>query len=216
MQIVIAKQNYVFKALELLKSYFITPGTITWLVKYFYTCYFQAWSTHVSVTILSCTMIRNAVCDDAASIAAIYNYYVLHSVITFEETPIPVADMAERIAVVQTKYPWLVYEENGIVIGYAYASQWKVRAAYRHTVETSIYLHPHHTGRKIGCKLYTHLIDSLNNTDIHAIIGGIALPNDASVYLHESMGFHKVAHFREVGFKFEKWVDVGYWQLIYK
>ena len=87
-------------------------------------------------------MIRHAIPTDAPAICAIYNYYVLHSTITFEEIPVLSTDMERRIATVQEKYLWLVYEENGKIIGYAYAGQWKPRSAYKHTVETSVYLAP--------------------------------------------------------------------------
>ena len=111
--------------------------------------------------------------------------------------------------------PYLVIEDTqSAVIGYAYASKWKGRCAYRFSVETSIYLAESAAGKGFGAQLYPALIDRLRATDVHLVIAGIALPNEASIGLHEKLGFEKVAHFKEVGFKFEKWVDVGYWQLI--
>ena len=95
--------------------------------------------------------------------------------------------------------------------GYAYAAPWRARAAYRHSVETSIYLAPGAGGRGLGARLYRALFAALPS-HVHAAIGGVSLPNPASVALHERLGFRKVAHFREVGRKFGRWIDVGYWQ----
>lgn len=160
-----------------------------------------------------CTIIRNATIDDAAEISAIYNHYVLHTTVTFEEEPVSPIQMAKRIAEVQSRYPWLLYECDGLVAGYAYGSAWKARSAYRHTAETSVYLAPSQTGKGIGRKLYTELINKLQGQHIHLLIGGIALPNEASIRLHESMGFTKTGQFTEVGLKFGQWADVGYWEL---
>jgi phosphinothricin acetyltransferase len=107
-----------------------------------------------------------------------------------------------------------VYEKEGEVVGYAYAGEWKSRCSYRYSVESSVYLKHGLSGEGIGSKLYTELFKLLETTDVHAIIGGIALPNEASVALHEKFGFEKIAHFKEVGYKFEQWVDVGYWEKI--
>jgi phosphinothricin acetyltransferase len=163
---------------------------------------------------LYCIMVRHAVPTDLKAITDIYNHYVLHTVITFEEEPVAIDDMLQRVTEVQARYPWLVYEQDNNVVGYAYASKWKPRAAYRNTVETSIYLNPLCTGKGIGKLLYTALLEELKPTNIHAVIGGVALPNDASIRLHETLGYKKIGQFMEVGYKFEKWVDVGYWQLI--
>jgi phosphinothricin acetyltransferase len=122
--------------------------------------------------------------------------------------------MAGRIAEVTARLPWLVYEEHGNVTGYACATPWKARAAYRHSVEASIYLPPAATGKGIGTQLYKALIADLRERDVHCIIGGAALPNPASVALHERLGFQKVAEFREVGFKLGRWVNVAYWELM--
>jgi phosphinothricin acetyltransferase len=135
--------------------------------------------------------------------------------VTFEEAPVSSADFVGRILEVQSaSLPWLVAEHDGSVVGYAYASKWKGRAAYRFSVELTIYLDPAHGGAGIGSALYKAIFTILEDHGVHAIIGGIALPNDASVALHEKFGFRKVAHFREVGFKFGRWIDVGYWERI--
>lgn len=159
-------------------------------------------------------MLRSCTPADAPQICDIYNYYVRETVITFEEAPVAEREMAGRIAEITTRLPWFVWEADGEIIGYAYASAWKGRAAYRHSVESSVYLAPHVTGKGVGTKLYAALIDELRQRGLHCVIGGAALPNPASVALHEKLGFAKVAEFREVGFKLGRWVDVGYWQLL--
>jgi phosphinothricin acetyltransferase len=159
-------------------------------------------------------MLRNCTPADADRICAIYNHYVLETVVTFEERPVTVDEMARRIADVTARYPWLVYESNGEVCGYAYAAPWKERSAYRYSVESTIYLAPQVTGQGIGTLLYAALLDALRGTEVHCAVGGVSLPNEASVALHEKLGFTKIGHFREVGWKFDRWVDVGYWQIV--
>lgn len=158
--------------------------------------------------------IRDATVADADAIASIYNHYVLTTSISFEEAAVSAIDMAGRIADLQAAgLPWMVAEVDGAVAGYAYASKWRVRHAYRFSAESSVYLAPASAGRGIGTALYRVLLDRLREDGYHLAIGGIALPNDASIALHEKLGFEKVAHFKEVGFKFDRWTDVGYWQL---
>lgn len=159
-------------------------------------------------------MIRKAKISDAAQIAKIYNYYVENTIITFDINQIDNNTMAYKIQNIQKKYPWLVYEENGKIQGYTYANEWKSKDAYNHTVESTVYLNISDTGKGVGSKLYSELISQLQDLNIHTIIGGISLPNEASTALHQKFGFRKVATFEEVGKKFEKWVDVAYWQLI--
>jgi len=161
-------------------------------------------------------MIRNVSLDDARAICNIYNYYILNSISTFELQPVSVEEIVKRIKRVKVKYPWIVYENDSEILGYAYADEWKTRKAYAHTVESTVYLKDGESGRGIGNKLYKFLLDELKKLDIHAVIGGISLPNDASIKLHEKLGFEKIARFKEVGNKFNKWIDVGYWQLIIK
>lgn len=159
-------------------------------------------------------MIRPVRSEDAEQIATIYNHYINSTFITFEETPVTAADMLQRIQKVTTAgYPWLVAEDSGRAIGWAYVSPWRDRSAYRFTVESSVYIDPHYTGKGWGMRLYAALFAVLNHTSCHVVIGGIALPNDASVALHEKFRMEKIAHFRAVGFKFNQWIDVGYWQL---
>lgn len=158
--------------------------------------------------------IRNALPGDAAAIADIYNHYILHTAISFEEEPVSAADMAQRIADVQAGgLPWIVLEAEGRLAGYAYATKWRARRAYRFSVESTVYLDQELGGKGYGAALYTALLADLRTRDCHLVIGGIAQPNPASVALHEKFGFQKVAHFSEVGFKFGRWADVGYWEL---
>ena len=158
-------------------------------------------------------MIRHATAADAAQICDIYNWYIENTWITFEEILLAPEQMAARIAAAGPHRPWLVFESEGRIQGYAYAGEWKSRTAYRYTVETTIYLDRNCQRGGLGRQLYIRLIEVLRQTPVHSLIAGIALPNTASVGLHEAMGFTKVAHFPEVGFKFRQWIDVGYWQL---
>jgi len=159
-------------------------------------------------------MIRSAEPDDASAICSIYNHYVEETTVTFEEQPVLEEEMRSRIADVASSLPWLVSEADGTLTGYAYASPWKSRCSYRFSVESTIYLAPQMARQGLGSQLYGALISDLRNRPIHAVIGAIALPNPASVALHEKLGFEKVAHFREVGWKFDQWIDVGYWELV--
>lgn len=152
---------------------------------------------------------------DAQGIVKIYNPYITDTTITFEEDPVSVSEIKRRIEKVQTLgLPWICGEVNGGLAGYAYATRWRERSAYRYTAESVIYLNKTSVGQGYGSRLYKALIEQLREAGIHAIIGVIALPNPASVTLHEKLGFTKVAHFTEVGFKFGHWLDVGYWQLM--
>ncbi len=156
--------------------------------------------------------IRAATVADAESLAAIYNHYVTGTVVSLEEEAVPAREMARRIEEVgSASLPWLVAELGGQVVGYAYASRWKGRCAYRFSAEISVYVEPTHSRRGIGSMLYAQLFPILRDRGVHAVIGGIALPNAASVALHEKCGLEKVAHFKEVGYKFGRWIDVGYW-----
>jgi L-amino acid N-acyltransferase YncA len=158
-------------------------------------------------------MIRAATPADAEAIATIYNHYITDTIVTFEEVPLDAAEIARRIEEVQAAgLPWTVVEVSGAVHGYAYASPWKKRIGYRFSVESTVYLAPHATGQGLGSALYADLLERLSGRGLHLVIGGIGLPNHASVALHERMGFEKVAHFKEVGQKFGRWIDVGYWQ----
>lgn len=152
-------------------------------------------------------VIRAAVVEDSDAIARTYNHYVLHTVVTFEEQEVSSGEIAGRIkATAAASLPWLVVEQAGPVVGYAYASKWNERSAYRFTVECTVYLDPVVVGQGLGTQLYEALFGS---NSMHNVIGVIALPNPASSALHEKFGLKKVGHFREVGFKFNQWIDVG-------
>jgi len=158
-------------------------------------------------------VIRDITPEDAAQVCNIYNYYIENTPISFEENTISINEMQNRIEQVTTDYPWLVYEENHEILAYAYANRWKPRSAYRFTLESTIYASPNMPkGKGIGSKLYQQLFAELDQRYVRSVMAVIALPNDASVGLHEKMGFKKVAHFKEVGFKQDRWIDVGYWQ----
>ena len=159
-------------------------------------------------------MIRSVTLEDAREIAEIYNFYILNSCVTFEELAVSTDEMRGRIEATHSKFPWLVFEKDSEILGYAYATMWKPRSAYKHTVEISVYLKTEAKNAGIGTLLYKELISQLTDLGFHAVIGGISLPNEASVALHEKFGFEKIAQFKEVGYKFKKWIDVGYWELL--
>jgi len=157
--------------------------------------------------------IRAATARDADAICAIYNPHIRGTIVSFEEVEVTIPEMAERIAGVTQNFPWLVAERADTVVGYAYASRFHARTAYRHSAETTIYVEEAARGRGLGTELYFALLDSLRPMSLQTALALIALPNAASVALHEKCGFKKVAHLSEVGFKFGRWIDVGYWQI---
>ena len=158
--------------------------------------------------------IRPVNLEDAAQIAEIYNYYIKNTHQTFETEALSANEMQTRIAKIIEDYPYLVAEDAGEIHGYACATQFKMRQAYEFSAEVSIYVKSDAKQKGIGTQLYEKLFEELKETDIHALIAGISLPNDPSVKFHQKLGFSKVAHFREVGYKLGRWVDVGYWELI--
>lgn len=158
--------------------------------------------------------LRPALDSDASAIAAIYSHYILATTISFEESAVDSEDIVHRMAAVRAAgLPYLVVEEHGVINGYAYATPWRARPAYRTSVETSVYVRPGMGGRGAGTMLYRALLAQLRDSGCHMAIGGIAQPNAASIGLHEKLGFRKVAHFSEVGRKFGDWIDVAYWEL---
>ena len=160
-------------------------------------------------------MIRLAQKNDANELSEIYNYYIQNSVATFDETPIEPDEMLNRLNQIldSDHLPWLVsLDANKKITGYAYASPWKTRSAYRFTTEISAYLSPNATGQGLGSRLYDALFADLKERSIVNVLACISLPNPESISLHEKFGLTKVAHFSKVGIKFDKWIDVGYWQ----
>ncbi|WP_062318651.1 GNAT family N-acetyltransferase [Demequina maris] len=167
-------------------------------------------------------MIRDAdPAADAARIAEIYDHYVAHDTATFETEPVSADEMWARIARVQDRgLPWIVAEEGGRVLGYAYAGPFRDRAAYRHTLESTVYLDADARRAGTGTALYSALLERLRTLDgtahapVHSVMGVIALPHPGSVALHERLGFRHVGTVADAGFKLDRWIDVGYWQLM--
>lgn len=159
---------------------------------------------------------RSVLPGDASAIAAIYNPFISDSVVTFEESLIDERVILERVDRVRSlNLPWLVAEDSldrSTILGYAYATPWRERRSYRFSCETAIYMLPVASGKGLGTRLYSTLLGQLQDAGMHVAVGGITLPNPASVRLHEKLGFQKVAHFQQVGWKFDQWLDVGFWQ----
>ena len=162
-------------------------------------------------------MIRPVSPEDGAAICSIYNHYVVNTIHTFEELPIQIEEMRERIRKISAKHPYLVWEgESGEINGFAYINSWKERESYRFSAELSVYIKDDLRGRGMGRSLMERLLEEVRKTEIHSLVSGIVLPNDPSVALHEKFGFVKIGLFREIGYKLDKWLDVGYWELILK
>ena len=155
-------------------------------------------------------MIRAAGPSDAAGIAAVYSPYVVGTVVSFEEVPPAAEEMASRMT---PGLPWLVATEGDEVVGFAYASPHRSRAAYRWAVDVSVYLDASVHGRGLGRGLYAALLPVVTRLGYVRAFAGITLPNEASVGLHEAMGFTPVGVYRDVGFKLGSWRDVGWYQL---
>ncbi len=156
--------------------------------------------------------IRPARPKDAVSIAAIYAPYVLETAISFEDAAPSAKEMARRMTATAADFPFLVFERDGDVLGYAYAGAHAARAAYRWSVNTTVYVAAHAHGSGIGRALYADLLDRLTRQGFHAAFAGIALPNERSVRLHEAVGFRHLGTYEQVGFKFGGWHDVGWWR----
>lgn len=159
-------------------------------------------------------IIRSVTIDDAPVLTRIYNHFIEHTVVTFEEDLIDELEMAKRITEISSDFPYFVIADPDGVQGYAYLSLFRTRRAYHHSYEFSIYLDPNQSGKGYGSLLLKKLIAAAREKNLHALIGGISLPNEASERLHEKFGFKKVAHFPETGRKFGQWIDVGFWQLL--
>jgi len=157
--------------------------------------------------------VRVATKADAKAVAAIYAPYVADTAISFEEQPPSAAEMAERIAATLKTYPFLVYDAGEGVVGYAYAGAHAGRPAYRWSCTVTAYVASGFARRGMGRALYGALLDLLKAQGFHSAFAGVALPNDASVGLHEAMGFRHLGTYREVGFKHGCWHDVGWWRL---
>jgi phosphinothricin acetyltransferase len=158
--------------------------------------------------------LRAAEPGDAAAIAAIYAPYVLTGTVSFEFDPPDPRQMRSRMEASGGLYPWIVATnaEGKGVLGYAYATKWRERAAYRYVVETSVYVAGALQGQGVGRLLYEALVDTLRAQGFTQAIGVISLPNENSIRAHEQVGFRRAGQLREVGYKEGRWVDIGLWQ----
>ena len=150
---------------------------------------------------------------DGGACAAIYEPYVTHGIASFEELAPSAAQLATRIAETSARYPWLVLEDDGRVVGYAYATQHRARAAYRWAVDVAVYVDAANQRRGAGRQLYEALFELLRRQGLLIACAGVTLPNDASVGLHRALGFEHVGTYRAIGWKAGAWRDVSWWQL---
>ncbi|REK22690.1 MAG: N-acetyltransferase [Actinobacteria bacterium] len=158
-------------------------------------------------------IVRPVVPEDARAIAAIYAPIVTDTTVSFELSPPDETEMAERIAQVMKSGPWLVLEIEGEIVGYAYATAFRARPAYDTTRETTVYVRGDHRGSGVGHELMAALIAQLRGSGCHTVVAGITVPNPPSVALHERLGFRHVGTFHEVGRKFDRWLDVAFYEL---
>ena len=156
--------------------------------------------------------IRLARPSDAATLLAIYAPYVENTAITFEYEVPTIEDFTNRIAKTLEKYPYLVAEEDGLILGYAYASTYYARAAYDWAAELSVYVSQDARGKRVGSRLYDELEDLLDQMGYMHFLACISLPNEASLALHQKRGYQQVAHFPKIGYKFERWHDIVWLQ----
>lgn len=156
-------------------------------------------------------MLRPVQISDAEAVTAIYAPFVERTAISFELTPPSAQQMEERIVELTKIYPWYVWEEEGRIAGYAYAGPYRTRAAYQWNAEVSVYVDPTYARRGIARALYQQLTSDLDRLGLVNLYAVIALPNEASVRLHEACGFEYFATYKNVGFKFDRWHDVGWW-----
>lgn len=159
-------------------------------------------------------MIRPVKDTDIFMIMTIYNMYIMSSTATFETNPLTVSLMAERVKAISAGHPYYVCERGGEVLGYCYAHPWKEKAAYKRTLETTVYLRPGNERKGIGSQLMRHLIEDCRQKGAHALIACITGGNKGSIIMHERLGFERVSEFKEVGKKFGKWLDVVDYELI--
>lgn len=159
-------------------------------------------------------MIRPVKPSDIKAITEIYNHYILNSVASFETETLSYETMKKRIIEISSNFPYYVCEINGDIAGYCYAHPWKERAAYKYTLETTIYIAPYHLHKGIGYRLMKELINSCKEQGFHSLIACITGNNNASIALHEKLEFKKVSHFEQVGYKHNQILDVVDYQLL--
>jgi phosphinothricin acetyltransferase len=159
--------------------------------------------------------LRLATADDVPGILAISNWAAAHTAANFAVEPETLESWTRDFRDTHEMFPWLVAPgtDEGALEGFAKASPWKGRCAYNWTAETTVYVHPDHHGRRVGTGLYRALVSILAAQGYRTLLGGITVPNPASVRLHEALGFRRVARLEQVGWKFDRWHDVGYWEL---
>jgi L-amino acid N-acyltransferase YncA len=157
-------------------------------------------------------LVRDVQIKDASAIADIYAPFVENTVISFESVPPSQAEMQSRITEVTDRFPWLVAEINNEVVGYAYANAHRSRCAYQWCVEVSVYLSPRYQRQGIAKSLYEQLFSKLVQKGYLQAFAGISLPNEGSVAFHEAFGFSPIGIYKNVGYKMNRWVDVGWWQ----
>ena len=158
-------------------------------------------------------MIRPVHINDAQELLEMYNYYVINTTVNFDIEPLSLKTFTDKLNIITADYPFIVLEENNEILGYAYGSRFRPRAAYNYVAESTVYVKHTAHGKQIGSKLYTELIRLLKETDLHTVLGVLTIPNEASIKLHEKFGFEQVANLKEVGLKFGEWQNVGIWQL---
>ncbi len=163
---------------------------------------------------MSAVQVRSAAEEDLVRVSEIVNHYIAHSVFNFRTESQSVDEVRALWAQRHRQFPWLVAVVENRVVGAAYAGPWNERAAYRWTVESTIYVDPAAQRRGIGDALYTELLDRLRGQGFRSAVAVITLPNEPSVALHERHGFVRVGHLREAGFKHHAWHDVGFWQCL--
>lgn len=158
-------------------------------------------------------MIRPVHINDAQELLEMYNYYVINTTVNFDIEPLSLKTFTDKLNIITADYPFIVLEENNEILGYAYGSRFRPRAAYNYVAESTVYVKHTAHGKQIGSKLYAELIRLLKETDLHTVLGVLTIPNEASIKLHEKFGFEQVANLKEVGLKFGEWQNVGIWQL---
>lgn len=159
-------------------------------------------------------MFRSATIRDASAIAAIYTPFVQNGTTSFESSPPNAVEMSRRIERTLKTHPWIVAEgEDGEIVGYAYATAFRGRDAYRFTAETSVYVSPRAQRRGVGSELATAILDALRASGYRAAVAVITLPNDPSIRMHERVGYREAGLLPAVGRKADRWIDIGFWHL---
>ena len=158
-------------------------------------------------------MIRPVHINDAQALLDIYNYYVMHTVVTFDIEPLSLEAFQNKLKTINAIYPFIVFEDKNTILGYAYASKFRPKPAYDYVVESTVYVKHDCQGKQIGTQLYAELIEQLRQAHYHTVLGVLTIPNDPSIKLHERFGFQKVAELKEIGLKFDVWQTIGIWQL---